>query len=204
MKRIELFCATSNPGKQREYQQAAGRDVVIRGLPPLPCPEDGETFEENAQAKALCYGRTVASPASEQRREAPLVFADDSGLVVEALGGAPGVHSARFAGPNASYKANNALLLEKLKGLPSSERTARFVCCIALTREDHLLEMFRAEVRGIILEGPVGEGGFGYDPLFFDPELGKSFAQLSSAEKWRASHRGRAFRKMLAWSRNLA
>ena len=199
MKRIELFCATSNPAKQREFQQAAGRDVVIRGLPPLPCPEDGETFEENAQAKALCYGRTVASLASEQRREAPLVFADDSGLVVEALGGAPGVHSARFAGPNASYRANNALLLEKLKGLPSSERTARFVCCIALTREDHLLEMFRAEAVGFILERPVGEGGFGYDPLFFDPELGKSFAQLAPAEKWRASHRGRAFRKMLAW-----
>ena len=199
MKRIALFCATSNPSKQREYQQAAGRDVVIRGLPPVPCPEDGQTFEENAQAKALCYGHAGASPASEQHREAPLVFADDSGLVVEALGGAPGVHSARFAGPNASDEANNALLLEKLKGLRPSERTARFVCCIALTREGNLLEMFRAEAAGVILDRPVGEGGFGYDPLFFDPELGKSFAQLAPSEKWRASHRGRAFRKMLAW-----
>ena len=199
MKRIELFCATSNPAKQREYQQAAGRDVVIRGLPPVPCPEDGQTFEENAQAKALCYGHAAASLASEQHREAPLVFADDSGLVVEALGGAPGVHSARFAGPNADDEANNALLLEKLKGLPPSERSARFVCCIALTREGNLLEMFRAEAAGGILDRPVGEGGFGYDPLFFDPELGKSFAQLAPSEKWRASHRGRAFRKMLAW-----
>ena len=204
MKPIELFCATSNPGKRREFQQAAGPDVVIRGLPPVPCPEDGETFEENAKAKALCYGRSVGSPAGESRREAPLVFADDSGLVVEALGGAPGVHSARFAGPNIGDEANNALLLEKLKGLPSSGRTARFVCCIALTRGGNLLEMFRAEVRGIILEGPVGEGGFGYDPLFFDPELGKSFAQLSLAEKWRVSHRGKAFRKMLVWLPNLA
>ena len=199
MKRIELFCATSNPGKQREFQQAAGPDVVIRGLPPVPCPEDGQTFEENAQTKALCYGHAAASLASESRQEVPLVFADDSGLVVEALGGSPGVHSARFAGPNADDEANNALLLEKLKGLPPSERSARFVCCIALTREGNLLEMFRAEAAGVILDRPVGEGGFGYDPLFFDPELGKSFAQLAPSEKWRASHRGRAFRKMLAW-----
>ena len=204
MKLIELFCATSNPGKQREFQQAAGPDVVIRGLPPVPCSEDGETFEENAKAKALCYGHAAASLAGESRQEVPLVFADDSGLVVGALGGAPGVHSARFAGPNADDEANNALLLEKLEGLPPSERTARFVCCIALTREDHLLEMFRAEAAGFILDRPVGEGGFGYDPLFFDPELGKSFAQLSPAEKWHASHRGRAFRKMLAWLRNRA
>ena len=204
MKLIKLFCATSNAGKQREFQQAAGRDVVIRWLPPLPCPEDGETFEENAKAKALCYGRSAASPASESRRDAPLVFADDSGLVVDALGGEPGVRSARFAGPNAGDEANNALLLHKLKGLPPSERTARFVCCIALTREDLLLEMFRAEAVGFILDRPVGEGGFGYDPLFFDPLFGKSFAQLAPSEKWRASHRGRAFRKMLAWLRNRA
>ncbi len=204
MKRIELFCATSNPGKQREFQQAAGPDVVIHRLPPVPCPEDGETFEENAKAKALCYSHAAASVAGESRQEARLVFADDSGLVVDALGGAPGVHSARFAGPNAGDEANNVLLLEKLSGLPPSERTARFVCCIALTRGGSPLEMFRAEVGGIILERPIGEGGFGYDPLFFDPELGKSFAQLAASEKWGASHRGKAFRKMLAWLRDSA
>ena len=204
MKLIELFCATANPGKQREFQQAAGPDLVIRGLAPLPCPEDGETFEENAKAKALCYGRSAASPASEQHREAPLIFADDSGLVVDALGGEPGVRSARFAGPNAGDEANNALLLEKLRGLPPSERTARFVCCIALTREHHLLEMFRAEAVGVILDRPVGQGGFGYDPLFFDSLLGRSFAQLAPSEKWGVSHRGRAFRKMLVWLRNRA
>ena len=204
MKLIELFCATSNPGKQREFQQAAGPNVVIRGLAPLHCPEDGRTFEENAKAKALCYGGAAASLASESRKEAPLVFADDSGLVVDALGGAPGVHSARFAGPNGGDEANNTLLLEKLKGLPPSERTACFVCCVALTRGNNLLEMFRAEAVGVILDRPVGAGGFGYDPLFFDPELGRSFAQLAQSEKWRASHRGRAFRKMLAWLRDLA
>ena len=204
VKRIELFCATGNPGKRREFQQAAGPDVVIRGLPPVPCPEDGKTFEENAKEKALCYSRAAASLAGESRQEIPLVFADDSGLVVDALGGAPGVHSARFAGPNGGDEANNTLLLEKLRGLPPSERTARFVCCIALTRGGNLHEMFRAEVVGVILDRPVGTGGFGYDPLFFDPVLGKSFAQLTPSEKWRASHRGRAFRKMLAWLRDLA
>ncbi len=204
MKLIELFCATSNPGKQREFQQAAGPDVVMRGLPPLPCPEDGETFEENAEAKALCFGRSAASAASESPRQAPLVFADDSGLVVDALAGEPGVRSARFAGPDADDESNNTLLLEKLKGLPPSERTARFVCCMALTRRGKLLEIFRAEAVGVILDRPVGEAGFGYDPLFFYAELGKSFAQLSAPEKWRVSHRGRAFRKMLAWLRNRA
>ncbi len=204
MKRIELFCATSNAGKQREFQQAAGPNVVIRGLPPLPCPENGETFEENAKAKALCYSHSAASAGSESPGQAPLVFADDSGLVVDALGGEPGVRSARFAGPDADDQANNALLLEKLKGLSPSERTARFVCCIALVGEDDLLQVFRAGAEGIILERPVGVAGFGYDPLFFDPALGKSFAQLAPSEKWRVSHRGRAFRKMLAWLWNRA
>ena len=173
-------------------------------MPSLPCPEDGETFEENAGAKALCYSRSAASAASESQRQAPLVFADDSGLVVDALGGEPGVRSARFAGPDADDQGNNALLLEKLKALPPSKRTARFVCCIALACKDDLLGVFRADAEGIILERPVGEAGFGYDPLFLDPLLGKSFAQLAPSEKWRVSHRGEAFRKMLAWLRNRA
>lgn len=198
MKQVELFCGSGNLSKQREFQRACGPGVTIQKLPPVPCPENGKTFEENAKTKALCYGRVVAVAGVLPKQE-PLVFADDSGLVVEALGGAPGIHSARFSGPNASDEANNSLLLQKLKGIPWNKRSARFVCCIALTTGGKLLAVFRAEVAGIILAQPIGQGGFGYDPLFFNPTLKKSFAQLDPLEKWDASHRGKAFKKMLAW-----
>ena len=196
--RRELWCATSNAGKLREFQHAAGQDFLLQGLPPQPCPEEGRTFEENAVSKALCYSQALdGGPTGASR----LVFADDSGLEVDALGGAPGVLSARFAGPGADDEANNRLLLAKLDGLPVAERAARFVCCIALCRQGLLLRTFHGEARGRILERPLGSGGFGYDPLFYFPPLEKTFAQLSPEEKGRHSHRGQAFRKMLEWIR---
>jgi XTP/dITP diphosphohydrolase len=194
---IRLYCATGNAAKVREFRLAAGPDVEILPLPPCDCPEDGATFPENAAAKALCYSR--AALAAEPDSEPALVFADDSGLVVDALGGAPGVYSARYAGPDASDEANNALVLERLAGVPPERRTARFVCWIAVARGGKVLRTFSGEVKGRILEKPMGTGGFGYDPLFFFERLGKTFAEVTPEEKWRNSHRGQAFRKMLAW-----
>jgi XTP/dITP diphosphohydrolase len=192
-KRLRLFCATANAGKLREFRLAAGPDIEIEGLPAAPCPEEGTTFEGNAIAKALCYAQAVLA------RQSCYVFADDSGISIDALGGAPGVYSARFSGPGASDESNNALLLEKLRGVPPARRTARYVCCIALVRDGALLKTFEDTAEGRILEAPAGTGGFGYDPLFFYPPLGRTFAELPPEEKWIHSHRGKAFRRMLEW-----
>jgi len=222
---LELFCATANPHKLGEFRQAAGEGLLIQGLPPCDCPEQGATFQENAVSKALCYSRHNRSPELEKQDKggtkkggtekggtepltkggpekagpAPLVFADDSGLVVDALGGRPGIYSARFAGPDAGDEENNALLLKQLSGVPREQRTARFVCCIALVRGSVLLKTFQGEAEGLVLDGPAGSGGFGYDPLFFFPPVGKGFAEIYASTKWQHSHRGAAFRQMLQW-----
>lgn len=198
-KPLKLFCATSNAAKLREFRQAAGADIEIERLPPVDCPEDGDTFEHNAVSKALCYSRAaMANPALAGER--PLhVFADDSGIEVYALGGAPGVYSARFAGPSATDASNNELLLERLKGVPVEQRGARFVCVVALMRDGELLSTFHGKVEGRILEAPAGSGGFGYDPLFFYPPLARSFGVLAAETKWTHSHRGKAFRQLLEW-----
>jgi XTP/dITP diphosphohydrolase len=198
VKPIELFCATSNKGKLFEFQQAAGDDVVIHGLPSVPCPEVGQSFKENAVAKAVCYSEslrdTLNAPGSP-----PLVFADDSGLEVDALDGEPGIHSARFAGDDATDAANNSLLLDKLQNVPASKRTARFVCCIALTQSGRPIGTFQADSPGMILEEARGDAGFGYDPLFYLPDLDATFAELAPDQKWRRSHRGYAFQALLSW-----
>ena len=181
-----LYCATSNPGKAREFQSAAPQ-FEIRAIS-LPAPEEhGETFEEAATEKALYYGARIDG----------YLFADDSGLEVDALGGAPGVRSARFAGPNATDSENNALLLEKLRGVEN--RAARFVCVVALVHNGKLVRTFRGSVEGRILDAPRGVDGFGYDPLFYFPQIGKTFAELSAEEKANYSHRGAAFRGFLEW-----
>ena len=182
-----LYCATSNRGKLAEFQAGARPDLELVATGPRDCPETGASFEANAAQKALCYAAAVQD----------LVFADDSGLVVDALGGEPGIHSARFAGANATDEQNNALLLEKLAGLPLP--AARFVCAIALARPGRVLATFHGEAEGVVLEAPRGQGGFGYDPLFYFPLLGRTFAELAPAEKFAHSHRGQAFRRLLRW-----
>lgn len=188
-----LYAATSNPGKLREFTLAAlqsrSLDLSILPLPNLkqipPPPEDGATFEENAVQKALAYSQFVSD----------IVFADDSGLVVEALEGAPGIYSARFAGENATDEENNRLLLTRLQNVEN--RRARFVCTIALARQGQLLGTVTGEVEGEILSAPRGAGGFGYDPIFLYPPLQRSFSELHPDEKLNVSHRGIALRKML-------
>jgi XTP/dITP diphosphohydrolase len=194
---VILYCATGNPGKLREFQHSAGPSIEIRAFGPLDCPETGSTFEHNAIQKARCYAKALTSVTG---RAEPL-FCDDSGIEVDALGGAPGVHSARFAGPRATDEANNALLLERLRAIPQERRTARYVCVIALLEGERLLQTFHATAEGVIQDEPAGSGGFGYDPYFYFPPLGCTFAELPPDEKWRHSHRGKAFRAMLAWLR---
>jgi XTP/dITP diphosphohydrolase len=129
------------------------------------------------------------------------VVADDSGIVVDALGGRPGVHSARYAGPAATDEENNRKLLEELRGAPEEKRTAHYVCVLALAQANRTLALFSASCEGRLLEAPRGTGGFGYDPLFFFPPLGKTMAELEVTEKNLHSHRGKAFRKLLAYLR---
>jgi XTP/dITP diphosphohydrolase len=196
---LRLYCATSNAGKLRDFRVAAGERIQIAGLPPLPCPEEGSTFEQNAVSKALCYSRAALRDAALSSERPLYVFADDSGIEVDALDGQPGVWSARFSGPEASDRSNNELLLERLRGVPAAQRSARFVCWIALTRDGEILKTFHGTVEGRILDAPAGAGGFGYDPLFFYPPLARGFGELSAEEKWAHSHRGRAFRRLLEW-----
>lgn len=185
-----LYCATGNPGKLREFRMAAGHAPVTIELVPNfktlpPAVEDGATFEENAIKKALHYGKYVEG----------LLFADDSGLEVDALGGAPGVYSARYSGPGATDEANNQLLLANLRGV--ANRVARFVCAIALLDGGQLRGVYRGAVEGRIIDAARGANGFGYDPLFFHDPFGCTFGEATDAQKFEASHRGQALRAML-------
>jgi len=183
---VILHCATSNPGKLREFQSAAPQ-FEIRAIS-LPAPEEhGQTFEEAATEKALYYGAKIDG----------YLFADDSGLEVDALGGAPGVRSARFAGPNATDSENNARLLEKLRGVEN--RAARFVCVVALVHNGKLVRTFRGSVEGRILDAPRGADGFGYDPLFYFEPFGCTFGEATHDQKMQVSHRGQALRAMFTF-----
>jgi XTP/dITP diphosphohydrolase len=191
---IELYCATGNAGKLREFQIAASYAPVSINLVPgfrdlPPAIEDGATFEENAIRKALHYSPYVKG----------LLFADDSGLEVDALNGAPGVYSARFAGPDATDEANNRLLSEKLLGISGSAFPfpARFVCRIALVEGDRVVGVYSGAVEGMILHAPRGTSGFGYDPLFYYPQFGCTFGETDGDRKFEVSHRGQALRAML-------
>jgi len=188
----KLFLASGNPGKVREFQVlAVGRALEVQLLPgfaDIPeFDENAPTFGENAAGKALYYSR----PRPE------MVFADDSGLVVPALHGAPGVLSARYAGPGASNEQRVAKLLDELRNKKGAERAAYFVCVVAAAHEGRAVAIVSARVDGEILEAPLGAGGFGYDPVFFFPQLGKSFAELRPEEKNQFSHRGKAFRRLM-------
>jgi XTP/dITP diphosphohydrolase len=201
-----ILIATSNPGKLRDFAGAALRhDVEIAGIPDFsslpPVIEDGLTFEANARKKAEAYSRYVPGET---------VVADDSGLEIDALHGAPGVHSARYAADqpdkaeaNTDDEANNARVLRDLRGVPPAERTGRFVCALAAARDGKTLATFRGVAEGIVLDAPRGANGFGYDPLFYFPQINKTFAELTAEEKSRYSHRGAAFRKFLDWCERL-
>lgn len=200
MKRILI--ATSNPGKLRDFDGAARpHGIEICGIPnfsSLPLVvEDGLTLEANAQKKAEEY--SCYAPGE-------IVVADDSGIEIDALNGAPGVHSARYAADqphladaNTDDEANNARVLRELRNVPPNEKTARFVCVLAAARDGNTLATFRGTAEGIILDTPRGSNGFGYDPLFYFPQIHKTFAELSAEEKALYSHRGAAFRQFLAW-----
>ena len=197
-----ILIATSNPGKLRDFAGAAApHGIKIGGIPnsaSLPAVvEDGLTFEENARKKAEEYSRRAAGE---------IIVADDSGLEVDALQGAPGVHSARYAADqphlaseNSDDQANNARLLRELRKVPPQKRTGRFVCVLAAARDGRTLATFRGTAEGVILDSPRGENGFGYDPLFYFPQIQKTFAELSAEEKAGYSHRGAAFRQFLVW-----
>ncbi|MEK7848972.1 MAG: RdgB/HAM1 family non-canonical purine NTP pyrophosphatase [Chloroflexota bacterium] len=193
-----LLVATFNQAKARELAQLLsdlpGELVTPRevGITTAP-PEEGNTLEDNAVAKALYYHRLSGL----------LTLAEDSGLEVDALGGEPGVRSARFAGEGASDEDNIRLLLERLRGVPGERRQARFRCVMAVAAGGATVELFRGECEGIIAERPRGKGGFGYDPVFLVPELGKTFAQLPPGLKNRLSHRGRAARLAASFLRQL-
>lgn len=183
------YCATSNPGKLREFRLAAAQaGVQVEPLPGLaaipPCEETGVTFGANAILKAEYYGPLAPG----------LLFADDSGLEVDALGGAPGVYSARFAGPGATAEGNNRLLISRMRGVLN--RAARFVCVIALVDGAQLVATFRGVVEGEILDAPRGPHGFGYDPLFYYPPFGCSFGEALPERKLTVSHRGAALRAL--------
>jgi XTP/dITP diphosphohydrolase len=189
---LKLVVATGNPGKLREIRRLlADAGVEVRGLDEvgeLPeIVEDGTTFEENALKKAGTVARATGF----------LTLADDSGLVVEALDGAPGVRSARYAGEDAGDDDNNRKLLAEMQGLAPERRAAAFCCAMALYRPDGWSRVFHGRLEGWITTRPRGEGGFGYDPLFLVPDYGKTLAELPAEIKNRISHRGQATRQAL-------
>lgn len=189
---MTVYCATRNPGKLREFQLAAPDFDIQRAPVSVPAPEEtGATFEANAIEKAIAYGKHVTG----------FLFSDDSGLEVDALGGEPGVRSARYSGEHASDEANNALLLAQLRA--AENHAARFVCVIALVKDGRLVKTFRGTVEGRIIDAPRGSGGFGYDPLFFCEAFGCTFGEASLEQKMTVSHRARALAAMFAYLREI-
>ena len=200
---LRLYAATTSQGKLRDFATAAiAHDVLIEPLPGLatiPAPkENGDTFLANATLKAVYYSRFAPDH---------LVLADDSGLEVDALNGAPGVRSARFAAdagltdsPDANDNTdvwNNMVLLQRLAGVPAQRRTARYHCVLVAARDGQPIYTADGSVEGLILDAPRGTGGFGYDPLFYLPQLDRTMAELDLETKHTLSHRGRAFAAIL-------
>ncbi len=200
---MRLLVASSNLNKLAEYQELA-LQCAPPGRPPLeiallpgfaslpPFDESAPTFAENAAGKALHYSRLAADA----------VIADDSGLCVDALGGAPGVRSARYAGPNATNDQRMAKLLDELRAAGAvrpEQRRARFVCVLALAQQGRALAVVSDSAEGTVLDAPRGAGGFGYDPVFLFEPLGRTFAELSREEKNLHSHRGKAFQRLASF-----
>ncbi len=191
-KEFKLILATSNKDKAREIAEILSDTPFVvstmkeEGFNP-DIVEDGKTFEENALIKA----RAVHALAQNA-----YVMADDSGLCIDALDGAPGIYSARFCGEDSTYPEKFAKIFEMLKDVPEEKRTAKFVCSIAVVRPDGSEFTVRGEVCGVLHEKPMGDGGFGYDPIFYVPEFGMTTAQMTKEQKNSISHRGKASRAM--------
>lgn len=200
---MRLYVATTSEGKLRDFRAAAKAYLVeiepLPGLKRIAAPEeDGTTFEANAALKAIYYSRFTPGE---------LVVSDDSGLEADALNGEPGVRSARYAAdaglvdsPDANDNTdvwNNMVLLQRLAGVPAEQRTGRYRCVLAAAQDGELLRTAEGSVEGVILDAPRGTGGFGYDPLFYLPELGQTMAEIDLEAKLALSHRGRALRELL-------
>jgi XTP/dITP diphosphohydrolase len=200
---IRLYAATSSEGKLRDFRTAAREHGLsiepLPGLKEIPAPEeDGESFEANARLKAEYYSRFAPGE---------LVVADDSGLEVEEMGGAPGVRSARYAAdagladsPDANDNTdvwNNMVLLQRMLSIPAGRRGARYRCVLAAARDGMVERVAEGSVEGVILEAPRGTGGFGYDPLFYLQDLGMTMAEIDLEKKLSLSHRGRAIRQLI-------
>lgn len=191
---VRIFLASSNLGKLREYQVLAGESPIEIALLPNfheipPFEETAPTFAENSAGKALHYSRFASG----------ILLADDSGLVVPSLNGAPGVYSARYAGPNATDEDRFLKLLREMQDKIGRERAARFVCVSSLAQNGRALAVVSDFAEGTITHEPRGADGFGYDPVFFFEQLGRTYAEISREEKNEYSHRGRAFRKIIAF-----
>lgn len=191
MSKVRLLLATTNQGKAKEIKSyLKGLALEIYSLKEAGLketfPEKGKTFSENARGKSLFYSKNWEG----------LTLAEDSGLEIEHLQGAPGILSARFSGPQATDEKNNQKVLELLKGVPIGQRKARFVSHLALARRGEIIQEIEEHVKGLIAFEKRGRHGFGYDPLFMFPPLGKTFAELHPEEKNKVSHRGRALKKL--------
>jgi XTP/dITP diphosphohydrolase len=197
---MRLFIATTNPNKLREIGVVlAGTPVQLASLADVPAiqepDETGATFEENARQKAFYYARHIEQHAGRD----VLTVAEDSGLVVDALDGEPGVRSARFLRPDASYAERFAEIHRRLDARPARPRTARFVCALAAVRGRQLVFETTGAIEGVISDAPRGNGGFGYDPIFYFPPYGQTLAEVSDEKKLSVAHRGHAFRTLALW-----
>jgi XTP/dITP diphosphohydrolase len=213
-----LLVATTNPDKLREITSLLA-DVPVElvgldALPPIEEPDEtGESFEANAALKALHYDRAASAirrklqvvaamdSSLNVKRTTNLVVAEDSGLVIDALGGQPGVRSARFLRPDATYPERFAEILRRLDGVPERPRTARFVCALAVVRDGAVVFETTGSIEGEIAREPRGDNGFGYDPIFYYPPYRSTLAEVSEPEKLRVAHRGEAFRSLATWLR---
>ena len=188
----KIIVATGNENKMKEIRQIIKRDDIQfvslkdEGLSDVEIVEDGDTFEENAIIKA----KTIADITGT------IVIADDSGLEVDYLNKEPGIYSARYLGEDTPYSVKNKSIIDRLDGVPDNKRTARFVCAIAAVFPDGTVRTTRGTIEGVIAHQPMGENGFGYDPIVYVPEFGKTTAQLTADEKNKVSHRGKALTEM--------
>ena len=203
---MRLLIATTNPGKLREIRRILAHLSVellsLRDVPSVPEPEEtGATFGDNARLKALYYDAaiSVGLPATRENSEPVYTVAEDSGLVIDALNGEPGVHSARFLRPDATYPERFAEIYRRLAARPSAPRTARFVAAVAVVHASAVIYETTGTVEGEIAPEPRGQGGFGYDPIFYYGPYGCTLGETTDEEKIAIAHRGVAFRHLAKW-----